>query len=84
MCKVTPEPKIQVVTFGVVDRGLRFLAVDAEGVQADKTITLRRDERDELFNLVLGWSGVRWRAVRVKRSSSETAEGKDSRLERVL
>lgn len=65
MCKVKPEPTIKAVTFGVAGGGLQFFAVDDQGTQMDETITVHRDKRDEIFNLILGWSKLRWRAVRM-------------------
>jgi hypothetical protein len=76
MCKVKPDPAIKTVTFGFASSRLRFVGKDAEGENIDETIAVNRDKRDEIFNLVLGWSGLRWRALCMERHKSKNAEGK--------
>ena len=73
MCKVDSDPKIKALTFGIASSGLRFIANDIQGVQTDETITVREDKRNEIFNIVLGWSGLKWRAVCMQRHKGETA-----------
>ena len=73
MCKVDPEPRIKTLTFGIASSGLRFIANEIQGVQAGETITVREDKRNEIFNIVLGWSGLKWRAVCMQRHKGETA-----------
>lgn len=44
---------------------------DTQGMEVEKQIDLGRDERDEIFNLVIGVSGLRWRSMRPNRASRE-------------
>jgi hypothetical protein len=76
MCKVKPASTVKTLTFGVGGSRLQFFATDAQGAGLNETITVHEDQRDEIFNLVLGWSGLRWRAICIERPRPETSTGK--------
>lgn len=84
MCKVTSDSKVRRATFGIVGGGLQFSAIDAQGVQMDETITVHQDKRDEIFNLVLGWSGLKWRALCMERRRAKSTEGKMKNLRKAF
>jgi hypothetical protein len=76
MCKVKPASTVKTLTFGVGGSSSQFFATDAQGAGLNETITVQEDQRGEIFNLVLGWSGLRWRAIRIERPRPETSTGK--------
>jgi hypothetical protein len=84
MCKVKPDAKIKTITFGIVSSGLQFFAKDSQGRITNETISVHRDKRDEIFNLVLGWSGLKWRAVRIERPIPKTSDGTKKHLEALI
>ena len=78
MRKVKPDATIKAATLGTARSGLQFLTTTTtEGFQTNEiiTITVHRDRRDEIFNLILGWSGLTWRAVCMERRRAEKTEG---------
>jgi hypothetical protein len=76
MCKVEPDSAIKTATFGVARKGLQFVAVNAQGSQISESITCHSDKRDEIFNLVLGWSGLTWRALCIEKQRAKISQGK--------
>lgn len=65
MCKVNPDSTIKAATLGIAGSGLQLVALDDQGAQMNEIITVHRNKRDEMFNLILGWSKLSWRAVRM-------------------
>ncbi|ERF70939.1 hypothetical protein EPUS_06724 [Endocarpon pusillum Z07020] len=88
MRKAKPDATIKATTLGTARAGLQFLTTTTgEGSQTNEpiTITVPRDRRDEIFNLVLGWSGLTWRSVCMERRRAEkTAGGKMKELRALL
>lgn len=84
MCKVKPDSTVKTATFGIAGSGLQFFAVNAQGAQMNESITIHHDKRDEIFNLVLGWSGLRWRTVCIERQRAKTTNGKKKKQLREL
>jgi hypothetical protein len=76
MCKLRPDTESKTATIGPVHAGLQFLTIDVHGAQINETITCHRDQRDEIFNLMLGWSGSTWRALYVDRPRANISNGK--------
>ncbi len=84
MSKLKPDPTIKIATFGMAGGGLQISATDAGGGRMSEPITVHRDTRDEIFNLILGWSGLRWRAVCIERPKAKNAEGKKKHIEALV
>ena len=76
MCKVKPDPRIKVLTLGIGSSGLRFMAVDGQGAHIEETITVHEDKQGEIFNVVLGWNGLKWRAVCIERQRGKNINGR--------
>jgi hypothetical protein len=86
MCKVKVRPDgfsrraimaLNIATAGD-GAGLRLVAAgdgESNNVTTEQTLVMSEDTRDQIFNLVLGWSGLGWRAVRVQ-SHAETHDAK--------
>jgi hypothetical protein len=76
MSKAKPDNAIKTATLGIAGSGLQFVGKDALGKLIHQTVTVKNDQRDEIFNIILGWSGLTWRAVRMNRPREKRAEGK--------
>ncbi|EXJ94014.1 hypothetical protein A1O1_02407 [Capronia coronata CBS 617.96] len=48
------------------------------------TILLQRADRDRVFNLVLGWSGLRWQALMLERQKTKNEKKDRSNLDRSI
>jgi hypothetical protein len=76
MCKVEPDFRIKTFTVGIASSGLRLIAGDGQEARIDETVTVPEDTRNEIFNVILGWSGLKWRAVCMERYKPRTASGR--------
>ena len=50
--------------------GIEFSYMHADGTEATLRVDAQEQERDEIFNLVIGWSGLRWRPLRLDRKDA--------------
>jgi hypothetical protein len=76
MCKLRPDTASKAAATNVADAGLQFLAIDIHGARLNESITCNGDKRDEIFKLVLGWSGLTWRALCADRQKANISNGK--------
>ena len=62
---------------------MEFVYLDANGTEQCQMLNMAEDLRHEIFSLVLGMSGLRWRALQIERNNKAGGEGK-SHIDRIF
>ena len=75
------KAKVRALDFGV--EAMEFIYLDNEGSERRERITMSEEARHEIFSLVLGWSGLRWRILHMERNNKAGGEGK-SHMDRLF
>ena len=73
--------KVRALKSGLV--AMEFVYLDTHGAEQCEVLNMSEEIRHEIFSLVLGMSGLRWRALQMERHNKEGGEGK-SHMDRIF
>ena len=79
--KIGATATAKVTSLGTARQGIEFIYMGRDGLEHSKSLSFSKEKRDQVFSIVLGWSGQQWRVLQMPRGKK--AEG-ESHLDSLL
>ncbi len=83
MRKTDTNKKMKVRALKASLVAMEFFYLDTHGAEQREVLNMSEELRHEIFSLVLGMSGLRWRVLQTERNNKAGGEGK-SHMDRIF